>query len=120
MVVVNYLKKIRTRCVKLVSFHRWCKKSSHSRAQVLYYIAENMELRQQELAQRICAMTGQSGDEAEKEVKAAIQRVFHWAAYTDKYGGTVQVRIDAFNSLFAHDVITCTWAPSWLTLRSLF
>ncbi len=24
------------------------------------------------------------------------------------------------NSLFAHDVINCTWAPSWLTLRSLF
>ncbi len=23
-------------------------------------------------------------------------------------------------SLFAHDVITCTWAPSWLTQRSLF
>ena len=22
--------------------------------------------------------------------------------------------------LFAHDVITCTWPPSWLTLRSLF
>lgn len=68
----------------------WCKKSSHSRAQVLYYIAENMELRQQELALRICAMTGQNADEAEKEVKVAIQRVFHWAAYTDKYGGTVQ------------------------------
>ena len=37
-------------------------------------------------------MTGRSADEAEKEVKVAIQRVFHWAAYTDKYGGTVQVR----------------------------
>ena len=37
-------------------------------------------------------MTGQSADEAEKEVKVAIQRVFHWAAYTDKYGGSVQVR----------------------------
>ncbi len=23
-------------------------------------------------------------------------------------------------SLSAHDVITCTWAPSWLTLRSVF
>ena len=50
-----------------------------------------MELRQQELAQRICAMTEQSVEEAEKEVKVAIQRVFYWAAYTDKYGGSVQV-----------------------------
>ena len=38
-------------------------------------------------------MTGQNADEAEKEVMVAIQRVFHWAAYTDKYGGSVQVII---------------------------
>ena len=44
-------------------------------------------------------MTGQNADEAEKEVKVAIQRVFHWAAYTDKYGGTVQVRMYLFNNL---------------------
>lgn len=52
-----------------------------------------MELRQHELAQRICAMTGQGEEMAEREVKVAIQRVFHWAAYTDKYGGSVQVGI---------------------------
>lgn len=56
-----------------------------------------MELRQHELAQRICAMTGQGEEMAEKEVKVAIQRVFHWAAYTDKYGGSVQVRIHEFS-----------------------
>ena len=44
-------------------------------------------------------MTGQSVDEAEKEVKVAIQRVFHWAAYADKFGGTVQVRIYNFTKL---------------------
>lgn len=59
---------------------------------MLYYIAENMELRATELAQRICTMSGQPVEEAEEEVKMAIQRVFHWAAYADKYGGTVQVR----------------------------
>lgn len=56
-----------------------------------------MELRQQELAQRICVMTGQSAEQTEKEVKVAIQRVFYWAAYTDKYGGSVQVRIHVFD-----------------------
>lgn len=56
-----------------------------------------MELRQHELAQRICAMTGQGEEMAEKEVKVAIQRVFHWAAYTDKYGGSVQVSIHEFS-----------------------
>lgn len=57
-----------------------------------------MELRQSELAQRICAMTGQTKEEGENEVKMAIRRVFHWAAYTDKYGGTVQVlRVSELN-----------------------
>lgn len=58
-----------------------------------------MELREQELAKRIRSMTGQSTDEAEKEVKVAIQRVFHWAAYADKFGGTVQVRMYLRNRL---------------------
>lgn len=58
-----------------------------------------MELREQELAKRIRSMTGQSADEAEKEVKVAIQRVFHWAAYADKFGGTVQVRMYLRNRL---------------------
>ena len=29
--------------------------------------------------------------EAEKQVEVAIRRLFHWAAYADKYGGNVQV-----------------------------
>ena len=50
-----------------------------------------MELRQDELAKRISEITGQSIEEAKNEVKLSVQRVFHWAAYTDKCGGTVQV-----------------------------
>jgi hypothetical protein len=49
-------------------------------------------------------MTGRSADEAEKEVKVAIQRVFHWAAYTDKYGGTVQVREWIRSTIERHSV----------------
>ena len=30
-------------------------------------------------------------DDAVKEVEATIARIFHWAAYADKYGGNVQV-----------------------------
>jgi hypothetical protein len=30
-------------------------------------------------------------EEGEREVDLSIQRLFHWAAYCDKYGGTVQV-----------------------------
>ena len=38
-------------------------------------------------------MTGCSQEEASKEVDIAIQRLFYWGAYADKYGGTVQVGV---------------------------
>lgn len=34
-----------------------------------------------------CAGTIEDGA---REVDASVQRLFHWAAYADKYGGTVQ------------------------------
>ena len=57
----------------------------------MYYIAENLELRCDEVARRIQEMTGCSEVLAHEEVQLAIQRLFHWGAYADKYGGTVQV-----------------------------
>ena len=37
---------------------RWGKRAAHNRAQIVYYIAENLELRHREVAQRIADMTG--------------------------------------------------------------
>lgn len=37
---------------------RWGKRAAHNRAQIVYYIAENLELRHKEVAQRIADMTG--------------------------------------------------------------
>ena len=56
----------------------------------MYYIAENLESRLEEFASRIAAMTGRSTQSGRDEVHASINRLFHWAAYADKYGGTVQ------------------------------
>lgn len=70
---------------------RWGKRAAHNRAQIVYYIAENLELRHDEVAQRISAMTGRSIKDAKQEVDLAVQRLFHWGAYADKYGGTIQV-----------------------------
>ena len=39
-------------------FYRWGKRAAHNRAQIMYYIAENLELRLEEIAGRISAMTG--------------------------------------------------------------
>lgn len=69
----------------------WGKRAAHNRAQIVYYIAENLELRRSEVAGRIASMTGREEKACQQEVDQAIQRLFYWGAYADKYGGTVQV-----------------------------
>ena len=68
----------------------WRDKTGHARAQILYYIAENLGARSEEFARRLVAMTGHKLGDARAEVDAAIARLFTYAAYADKYGGTVQ------------------------------
>ncbi|MES2151713.1 MAG: aldehyde dehydrogenase family protein [Pseudomonadota bacterium] len=63
----------------------WAKATSHNRAQVLYYIAENLAIRADEFAARLAAMTGSKNPE--KEVQASIERLFYYAAWADKYDG---------------------------------
>ncbi|HMI56497.1 MAG TPA: aldehyde dehydrogenase family protein, partial [Gemmatimonadaceae bacterium] len=64
----------------------WSRMSGHARAQVIYYIAENLAVRAGELASRIASMTG--GDGA-REVDASLSRLFTYAAWADKYDGAV-------------------------------
>jgi len=63
----------------------WTRASAHNRAQVLYYIAENLAIRADEFAQRIAQQTG--AQDAAREVAASIERLFYWAAWADKYDG---------------------------------
>jgi aldehyde dehydrogenase (NAD+) len=63
----------------------WAKATAHNRAQVLYYIAENLAIRADEFAARIAAQTGSK--DAAREVQASIERLFYWAAWADKYDG---------------------------------
>ncbi|WP_171171961.1 aldehyde dehydrogenase family protein [Ruegeria sp. HKCCA0370] len=65
----------------------WSKTTGHLRAQILYYIGENLSARSDEFAHRIDAMTGRK--DGAKEVDAAIQRLFTAAAWADKYDGQV-------------------------------
>ena len=71
--------------------NRWGKRAAHNRAQIVYYMAENLEIRREEVAREIVHMTGQALEDAQHEVDLSIQRLFYWGAYADKYGGTVQV-----------------------------
>ena len=67
----------------------WAKLSGHQRAQILYYLAENLSVRASEFAQRIVAMTGDPLDAGVTEVEAAISRLFTYAAWADKHDGAV-------------------------------
>ncbi|MBO9405709.1 MAG: aldehyde dehydrogenase family protein, partial [Thermomicrobium sp.] len=66
----------------------WGKQTAHFRAQVLYYVGENLEARSAEMTERVAAMTGDRR-RAQLEVKMAVERFFTYAAYADKYDGLV-------------------------------
>ncbi len=68
----------------------WGLKPGHTRAQILYYLAENLNARSDEFARRLVSMTGAKLKDAQAEVEAALDRLFTYAAYCDKYGGEIK------------------------------
>ena len=72
------------------SAKNWAYYAPHNRAQILYYIAENLSARADEFAGRVQSMTECPPEDAREEVAASIERLFHWAAFADKSGGSVQ------------------------------
>ena len=67
----------------------WRALSGHQRAQVIYFIAENLAARASEFERRIIEQTGIAGDEARREVEGCLDRLFTYAAWADKYDGQV-------------------------------
>ena len=67
--------------------HGWAKTTAHNRAQVLYYIAENLSQRREEIASRLAAAVGKK--QAAQEVELSIERLFSYAGWTDKYEAMV-------------------------------
>jgi aldehyde dehydrogenase (NAD+) len=65
---------------------KWAGATAHTRAQVLYFLGENLAARQAEFAARLTAVTGVDGA---AEAEAAVRRCFTWAAWADKYDGAV-------------------------------
>jgi aldehyde dehydrogenase (NAD+) len=66
----------------------WAHTTAHNRAQVLYYLAENLAARADEFGRRIASLTG-DGAAAEREVALSIERIYAYAAWADKYDGLV-------------------------------
>ncbi len=65
----------------------WSRSSGHLRAQILYYIAENLSARRAEFAGRIADLTGTGKARAGREVDLSVSRLFTAAAWADKYDG---------------------------------
>ncbi len=68
----------------------WAMRHGYNRSQILYFIAENLDARNEEFVKRIIEMTGRTPVSAQAEVDAAVERLFTYAAWSDKYGGSVQ------------------------------
>ncbi|MCK7614993.1 aldehyde dehydrogenase family protein [Roseibium sediminicola] len=69
----------------------WGAKTQHNRAQILYYLGENLSVRASEFADRLRAMTGVKADKAKAEVAASVSRLFSYGAWADKFEGAVHM-----------------------------
>lgn len=65
----------------------WERQSAHGRAQVLYYLAENLQAQRSRFVELLAPFS--SAAAAADEVQAAVERLFDYAAWADKYDGAV-------------------------------
>jgi aldehyde dehydrogenase (NAD+) len=66
---------------------KWGKMTAHGRAQVLYFVAENLIQRREELVRKLGVFVG--AEMAAVEVDMCVERTFTYAAWADKYEGSV-------------------------------
>jgi aldehyde dehydrogenase (NAD+) len=67
----------------------WAAATAHNRAQVLYFLAENLSSRSAALAARIADGAGIGPTAAAAEVAQSIERLFLYAGLADKWDGRV-------------------------------
>jgi aldehyde dehydrogenase (NAD+) len=67
----------------------WGRAPAHTRAQVLYFLAENLAARAEEFTARIASLNGRRADAARAEVGLTVRRTFAYAAWADKWEGAV-------------------------------
>ena len=67
----------------------WARSTGHNRAQVLYYVAENLSARAAEFQARLEALTGGDASRSRREVELSVERIYTYAAWADKWDGAV-------------------------------
>jgi aldehyde dehydrogenase (NAD+) len=65
----------------------WARTTAHNRAQILYYCAENLSQRRDEILRKLTTAVGLK--QAAAEVDLGIERLFSYAAWADKFDGAV-------------------------------
>ena len=65
----------------------WAEATGFNRAQVLYYLAENLAVRADEFATRLSALSAASARAARAEVDASVECLFAAAGMADKFEG---------------------------------
>ncbi len=65
----------------------WERAAAHARAQVLYFLAENLQAQRDRFVTTLGLV--QTAHQAAQEFDAAIETLFHYAAWADKFDGQV-------------------------------
>jgi len=68
---------------------KWSKATAYNRSQILFYLAENLAARADDFARHLVARTDVPAGAAAREVELAIERLFTYAAWADKFDGAV-------------------------------
>ncbi|NMG39303.1 aldehyde dehydrogenase family protein [Chelativorans sp. ZYF759] len=82
----------------------WGAQTGHNRAQVLYFLGENLSARAKEFEERLKSF-GQSAAAARSEVETALRRIFWYAAQADKFDGAVHATKSAHVTLAMNEPV---------------
>ncbi|HEY2402506.1 MAG TPA: aldehyde dehydrogenase family protein, partial [Steroidobacteraceae bacterium] len=80
-------KDIRNAVEAAAAAQSWSSSTAHNRAQILYYLAENLSQRAPEISARLASVVGRR--QASRELSLGVQRLFSYAGWSDKYEGAV-------------------------------
>lgn len=109
------------------AFGNWSKQSAYLRGQILYRAAEMLEMRQDELQSEVTRANGNAKSNSSAEATLAVDRLVHFAGWTDKFTqifGTVNpVASSHFNFTIPEPtgvvVVVCPDEPPLLAFVSL-
>ena len=82
-------KDIRNAVNEAVKAASWSSQSGHGRAQILYFLAENLAIRESEWINRLETLCGVTKKQAKAEFDESLSRIFSYASWADKYDGAV-------------------------------